>query len=446
MLKKIILFFTVISPFVSYAQDKVINQIVAVVGNNIILKSDVEEMYRNNVAQGISSNGDMKCEILENLLVEKLLLAEAELDSNIVVTDNQINQQLDSRMQYFVQNLGSEKAVESYFKKPITEIKSGLKEVIENQLYTQQMRSTIIKNVTITPAEVRYKYKNDDKSKLPQIDDQVEYAQISVYPEISVEEENKIKARLRDFKHRIEDEGEDFATLAVLYSEGPSASNGGELGYMGKAQLDPAYANAAFNLKEGKVSNVVKSDFGYHIIQLIDRKGDQANTRHIILKPTPSAEALKKATTQLDSLASLIRREKVTFSEAATHFSADKNSRNGGGIALNPTTMSSKWTKEELNPQVGKVLDGLKINEISEPFKTVDDKQQVVYKIVKLLDRTSAHTANPNEDYKTLSDIYLKEKQDQAVEKWVQERQNKTYIRIDDSYANCNFQYKNWIK
>ncbi|MFV0365390.1 MAG: peptidylprolyl isomerase [Mangrovibacterium sp.] len=446
MLKRIILFFTIITPLLSFAQDKVINQIVAVVGNNIILKSDVEEMYRNNVAQGISSNGDMKCEILEDLLVEKLLVAEAQLDTNIVVSDNQINQQLDSRMQYFVQNLGSEKAVEAYFKKPITEIKSSLKEVIENQLYTQQMRSTIIKNVTITPAEVRYKYRNTSKANLPQIDAQVEYAQISIHPEISVEEENKIKARLRDFKHRIEDEGEDFATLAVLYSEGPSASNGGELGYMGKAQLDPAYANAAFNLKEGKVSNVVKSDFGYHIIQLIDRKGEQANTRHIILKPTPSTDALKEATSQLDSLASLIRREKITFSEAAAHFSSDKNSRNGGGIALNPTTMSSKWTQEELDPQVGKVLAKLKINEISDPFKTIDDKQQVVYKIVKLIDKTEAHPANPNEDYKTLSDIYLEEKQNEAIEAWVKERQEKTYIRIDDSYSNCNFEYKNWIK
>lgn len=446
MLKKILLLFTIISPLAIYAQDKVINQIVAVVGNNVILKSDIEEMYRNNIAQGISSDGDMKCEILENLLIEKLLIAEAELDSNIVVTDNQINQQLDSRMQYFVQNLGSEKAVEAYFKKPITDIKSSLKEVIENQLYTQQMRSSIIKNVTITPAEVRYKYKNTNKSELPQVEAQVEYAQISVYPQVSIEEENKIKARLRDFKHRIEDGGEDFATLAVLYSEGPSASNGGELGYMGKAQLDPAYANAAFNLKEGKVSNVIKSDFGYHIIQLIDRKGDQANTRHIILKPSPSKDALAEANSRLDSLATLIRKEKITFSEAATHFSADKNSRNGGGIALNPTTMSSKWTKEELDPTVGKVLSQMNINEVSEPFKTVDDKQQTVYKIVKLLDKTSAHTANPNEDYKTLSDIYLEEKQNEAVEKWISEKQAKTYIRIDDSYANCNFQYKNWIK
>lgn len=446
MLKKITFFFLLVSTLFTYAQDKVVNQIVAVVGNNIILKSDVEEMYRNNVAQGISSDGDMKCEILENLLIEKLLVAEAQLDTNIIITDNQINQQLDSRMQYFVQNLGSEKAVETYFKKPITEIKSGLKEVIENQLYTQQMRSTIIKNVTITPAEVRYKYKNADKADLPQVDDQLEYAQINIYPEISVEDENKIKARLREFKRRMEEDGEDFATLAVLYSEGPSASAGGELGYKGKAELDPSYANAAFNLKEGKISNVVKSDFGYHIIQLIDRKGEQANTRHIILKPTPSTKSLNEATARLDSLAGLIRRDKITFSEAATHFSADKNSRNGGGIALNPATMSSKWTKEELDSKVSKMLDGMNINEISAPFATIDEKQQVVYKIVKLIEKTDAHAANPNEDYKMLSDMYLEQKQKEAVEKWIQERQAKTYIRIDDSYSNCNFEYKNWIK
>ncbi|MFV0291322.1 MAG: peptidylprolyl isomerase [Mangrovibacterium sp.] len=446
MLKKAILLFILVSPIATMAQDKIVNQIVAVVGNNVILKSDIEEMYRNNMAQGISTNGDMKCEILEDLLIEKLLVAEAQLDTNIIITDNQINQQLDSRMQYFVQNLGSEKAVEAYFKKPITEIKSSLKEVIENQLYTQQMRSTIIKNIAITPAEVRYKYKNEDKSDLPQIDSQLEYAQICVYPHISIDEENKIKARLREYKNRIEEGGEDFATLAVLYSEGPSAPNGGELGYMGKAQLDPSYANAAFNLKEGKVSNVVKSDFGYHIIQLIDRKGEQANTRHIILVPTPTVESLKDASSRLDSLAGLIRRDKISFNDAATHFSGDKNSKNSGGVALNPASMSSKWTKEELDPEVSKVLSTLNINEISSPFKTIDEKQQVVYKIVKLIDKTDAHAANPAEDYKALSDIYLKEKQDEAIEKWIQERQEKTYIRIDPSYSNCNFKYQNWIK
>ncbi len=427
------------------AQDKIIDQIVAVVGSNIIMKSDIENMYMQDQAQGITSDGDMKCEILENFLVEKLLLAEAELDTTIEVTDSQINQNMDQRIQYFVKNLGSEQAVENYFKKSMPQIKSDLEEVIRNQLMTSQMRNKIEGKVTVTPAEVRYNYRNMDQSKIPMIDTQVEYAQISVFPPISLDEENKIKARLREFKKRVED-GESFATLAVLYSEDASAPNGGELGYMGRAQLDPAYAAAAFALRGDKVSNVVKSDFGYHIIQLIDRKGEQINTRHIILKPKPTPEAMQKAKVSLDSLASLIRKGKISFEEAALHYSSDQNSRNGGGIAINPYSMSSKWKQDELDPEISKVLDKLKENEISDPFLTVDEKQRSVYKIVKLISRTKAHKANLQEDYQQLSDVYLQQKKEEALDKWISEQQAKTYIHIDDSYANCNFKYKGWIK
>lgn len=427
------------------AQDKMIDEIVAVVGSNIIMKSDIEKMYQDYQAQGITSDGDVKCEILEELLIEKLLVAEAELDTTITVSDSQINQNLEQRMQYFIKNLGSEKNVEAYFKKPIVEIKAQLQDVVKNQLLTNQMRQKIISTVTITPAEVRYNVRNSKPDDLPLIRPQVEYGQISVIPPISIEEENQIKARLRDYKKRIE-EGANFATLAVLYSECPSAPNGGELGYMGRAQLDPAYAAVAFNLRGDRVSNVVKSDFGYHIIQLIDRRGEQANTRHILLKPKPSAKAMEDAKSRLDSLASGIRRNVISFDDAAMRFSSDKNSRNGGGVAINPANMSAKWAKEELDPDVSKVLDKMKENEISEPFQSLDDKQRTVFKVVKLISRTKEHRANMQDDYQQLADTYLHKKQDQALEKWISERQSKTYIRISDSYANCNFKYKNWIK
>lgn len=430
---------------VSLAQDKTIDQIVAVVGSNIIMKSDVENMYLQEQAQGVVSNGDMKCDILEDFLVQKLLLAEAELDTTIEVTDSQINQNLDQRMQYFVQHLGSEKAVEQYFKKPITEIKANLEEVIRNQLLTNQMRNKIEGKVQVTPAEVRYHYRNMKPGDIPMVQPQVEYAQITVAPKISLEEENRIKARLREFKKRIEN-GESFATLAVLYSEGPSAPNGGELGYMGRAQLDPAYAAAAFSLKGDRVSNVVKSDFGYHIIQLIDRKGEQINTRHIILKPKPTPEAMQEAYDRLDSLANFVREQDISFADAALHYSYDKNTRNSGGVVINPQTMSTQWKKDQLDPDVSKVLDGLKVNEVSDPFKTIDDKQRTVYKIVKLISRTKQHRANLQEDYQMLSDEYLEEKKQEALNKWISEQQAKTYISIDDTYANCNFKFKDWIK
>jgi len=440
-----ILFCCLTGTTVVLAQDKIIDQIIAVVGSNIIMKSDIETMYMQNQAQGITSDGDMKCEILEDFLVEKLLLAEAELDTNITVTPSQINQNMDQRMQYFTRNLGSEQAVEKYFQKPIAAIKADLEEVIRNQLMTNQMRSKIIEKVSVTPAEVRYNYRNMDKDQIPVISDQVEYAQISVYPLITLEEENEIKARLREFKKRVED-GESFATLAVLYSEDTSAPNGGELGYLGRAELDPAYATAAFSLREDRVSNVVKSDFGYHIIQQIGRRGEKINTRHIILKPKPSAEAMKTAASSLDSLATLIRKGKITFETAALHYSADKNSRNGGGIAINPYTMSSKWKKEELEPDISKILDKLKENEISDPFSTVDEKQRIVFKVVRLISRTKEHPANLQEDYQQLHDMYLQQKQEEALNKWVSEQQSKTYIHIDDTYVNCNFKFKGWKK
>lgn len=439
-----ILFFSCLTT-VSLAQDKTIDQIVAVVGSNIILKSDIESMYIQQQAQGMVSDGDMKCEILEDFLVEKLLLAEAELDTNIIVSDSQINQSLDQRMQYFVQHLGSEQAVEAYFKKPISQIKADLEEVIRNQSMTSQMQGKIVDKVQVTPSEVRYHFRNMKKEDIPMVEPMVEYAQITVFPPIELEEENRIKARLREFKERVEN-GDNFATLAVLYSEGPSAVNGGELGYMGRAQLDANYATAAFNLKGDRVSNVVKSEFGYHIIQLIDRRGDQVNTRHILLKPKANIEAMEEAKNRLDSLANFIRKEEVTFAEAAMRYSFDKNSRNSGGKVINPQTMSTKWRQQELDPDVSKVLANLKVNEISEPFKTIDDKQRTVYKIVKLVDRTEQHRANLQEDYQLLTELYLQEKQEEAMNQWISAQQAKTYISIDRTYANCNFKFKGWEK
>ncbi|MGV8139528.1 MAG: peptidylprolyl isomerase [Mangrovibacterium sp.] len=429
-----------------FAQDKIVDQIIAVVGSNIIMKSDIEGMYMQNQAQGVTTEGDMKCEILENFLVEKLLLAEAELDTTIIVTPSQINQTMDERMQYFIKNLGSEQAVEKYFQKSIAGVKADLEEVIRNQHMTSQMRRKIIDKVSVTPAEVRYKYRNMEKEKVPMVEAQVEYAQISVFPSITLEEENEIKSRLREFKKRVED-GENFSTLAVLYSEDPgSAANGGELGYLGRAQLDPAYAAAAFNLKEGRVSNVVRSEYGYHIIQLVGRRGEQINTRHILIMPKPSPEAREKANNSLDSLASIIRKGKIAFETAALHYSADKNSRNGGGIAINPYTMSSKWKNEELEPNVSKVLATMKENEISDPFSSVDENQRLVYRIVKLISRSKEHRANLQEDYQFLHNLYLQEKQEEAINKWVSEQQSKTYIHIDDTYLNCNFKFKGWKK
>ncbi|MFW5755299.1 MAG: peptidylprolyl isomerase [Tangfeifania sp.] len=267
---------------ITHAQDKVVDQIVAIVGGNIVLKSDIERMYIDQQAQGITSDGDMKCEILENILVDKLLIAEAEMDTLITVTPSQVNQQMEGQMQMYISHFGSEQAVENYFKKPVAEIKADWQEMIRNQLLSSQMQQKIVQDVTATPSEVRSFYRSLPEEEIPVIPTQYEYAQITMRPEISLEEENRVKAELRELKKRIE-EGSSFAAMAVLYSEGPSANNGGEIGYNGRAELDPEYAAAAFNLKDGQVSNVVESEFGYHIIQLIDRQGAKVNTRHILM-------------------------------------------------------------------------------------------------------------------------------------------------------------------
>lgn len=428
------------------AQDKVVDQIVAVVGKNIILKSDIEEMFQQQQAQGITSDGDMKCEILENLLVEKLLLAEAELDTTILVSDSQLNQNLEQRIQYFISHLGSEKEVEAYFKKSIVELKANMEEVIKNQLMTQQMQQKILDKVTITPAEVRYHFRNLPEKEIPQIDAQVEYAQISVMPVITLEEEDRIKAQLRELKRKIESGESSFAAMAALYSEDGAARNGGELDYMGRGNLDPAYAAAAFNLKGDKISNVVKSDFGYHIIQIVDRKGELIKSRHIIMKPKVSPEAMKKSLNRIDSIADFIRKGTFKFEEAALNFSYDKNSRNNGGVVINPETGESKWKMNELDPDVSKVIDKMNINEISRPFQTIDDKQRVVYKIVKLISKTPAHRANLRDDYVELSNVYMGSKKEKKMDDWIREKQLGTYVRIDPTYMNCNFKYKGWIK
>lgn len=428
-----------------FAQDKIIDQIVAQIGQNIILKSDIESVFLQNQAQGITSDGDMKCEILEDLLIDKLMVAEAELDTLITVTDNQINQQLNMRIDYFLQHLGSEKAVEEYFKKPIMQLKSDLNDVIRDEILSNQMRSKLIENVKPTPSEVRYFYKNLDEDQKPKVKTQYEYAQITAIPEISEDEDNRIKEQLRGIKKRV-DAGENFAMFAVLYSEGPSAKNGGDLGFFGRATMDPAFSRAAFNLKPGQVSNVVRSEFGYHIIQMIDKEGEKVHCRHIIMKPKVDVLTKEKTIARMDSIVEIIRRGDATFSDMAMRYSMDVNSRNNGGIVVNQMTMSSKFEAAALPPAVSKVLTKLNVNEVSDPFQSIDEKQRNVIQFVKLVNKIEEHTANPSEDYPMISEMFLQKKQEEIILKWIAERQSKTYIRIDDTYANCSFEFDNWIK
>ncbi len=427
------------------AQDKVVDQVAAVVGSNVILKSDIEALYQDNTARGVTSTGDARCEILERLLVDKLMLAEAQRDTTITVTDDEINKQMDQRIQNFVQYLGSEKEVEKYFKKPIIRIKADMQEMVRNYILTKDMEKKITEKLTTTPSEVRYYYSKLAEDKKPSVNTQMEYAQIVIKPRISDKEEMRVKNTLRDLKKRVEN-GESFAALATLYSEDGSAKNGGELGYMPRSGLDPAFANAAFNLKGDKVSNVVKSEFGYHIIQLIDRKGDRINCRHILIKPQVDKKEIDEAIVHLDTLETKIKKGVVTFEDAALHLSQDKNSRNNGGLVFSQTQegLKSKFFLEELNPDDSRILKDLKEKEISKPFVS-EDQGQTSVKIVKLLNRLDTHKADLKSDYDTIRKGFEDKKRQDMIDEWVTKQQIGTYIRIDDSYAGCNFKYK-WNK
>jgi peptidyl-prolyl cis-trans isomerase SurA len=307
------------------------------------------------------------------------------------------------------------------------------------------MQQKIVENVTVTPAEVRAHFRSLKKEEIPEIPDQYEYTQITIRPKIELDEENKVKSRLRDLKKRIEN-GSSFAAMAVVYSEDPGASSGGDVPYSGRAELDPTYAAAAFNLKGDKISNVVRSEFGYHIIQLIDKKGEKIKTRHILMKPKVSTEALESASVRLDSLANIIRKNEISFDQAAMMYSFDQNTRNNGGLAINPYTMSSKFDVKQLDPDVSKVITSLRINEISDSFKSIDDKGQTIFKVIKLTNKTDKHFANLQNDYQQLAQVYLATKKEKTLKDWIAKQQSDTYIRIDNTYANCNFDFKNWIK
>jgi peptidyl-prolyl cis-trans isomerase SurA len=428
------------------AQDKVIDQIVAVVGSNPILKSDIENQAMEMQARGVTSEGDMKCEILEQLLEQKLLLAEAELDTTIIVTDKQINQNMDRRLQYFIENIGSEKDVEAYFNKSINQLKADMSEAIKEQLKTEQMQGKITEKVSSTPSEVRNYFRQLPKEKIPEVSSQLEYAQITVLPVITEKEDLEVKAKLREFKRRVEG-GESFSALAIMYSEDPgSARNGGEMDYVGRAMLDPAFATEAFNLKVNQVSKVVKSEFGYHIIQLIDRKGERIKCRHILIRPKIDPAELTRAKERIDSIADYVRKGTMSWDQAAYMYSSDKNSRNNNGLVTSQQTGSTKFAMNELDPDVSKVITVMNIGEISDPFLSLDDKQRQVYKIVKLLNKSKAHPANLQEDYQFLSELFLNKKKEDVYRAWIAKQQAKTYIHIDDTFANCNFKLKSWKK
>jgi len=446
MFKNIIISLLLITSTLTFAQNGVIDKVVAVVGEDAILLSEIEAQFLRMQAEGHSYEGDLKCNILEQLLLHKLLLNQAKVDS-ITVNESSIISEVDATINHYIQQIGSKEKMEEYFNKPTAKIKEELRTVKREQSLTQSMRREISNEISVTPAQVRYHFRNMKTSDLPVLPGQIEVEQIVVEPKIEEEEINRIKEELRTYQQKVR-EGTDFAMLAILYSKDEgSARKGGELGFMGKGQLVPEFADVAFSLRDKKkVSRIVESEYGYHIIQLIERRGNRVNCRHILLKPTVSDEAKKEAISRLDSMTTLIKDEKLDFNTAARLYSFDKETRGNGGLLANPMTGSSKFELTQLPPEVAKVVENMKEGEISKPFPMIDQKGKEVYLIVRLKTKTDSHVANIDQDYIAIKDIYLQEKQEDYMEQWIEDKQKETYISIDPTWAKCDFENKGWVK
>ncbi len=427
-----------------FSQDKVVDQVIAVVGKNYILKSEIESQFAQ-LEKTTNNSVDLKCDILEELLYQSLLLHQSELDS-ITVSDKEIDAQLDRRIRYFVSQIGSEKKLEEYFNKSILEIKTDLRASLQKQMVSEKMQDKLTGTIKITPSEVRQFFKDMVPDSIPIIPEEIEYEQIVLYPTITEKEKLAVKEKLNELRERIL-KGDKFSTLAVLYSEDPgSSTKGGELGFLGRADLVPEFAAVAFKLKDGEISKIVETEYGYHIMQLIERRGEQINIRHILITPKVEPVSALKARNKLDSIANQVKIDSIKFNKAATLYSQDDETRSNGGLAVNPYTNNSRFEIEQLDPVTSFWIKKLKTNEISSPSEFSDAKGKKCYKIIKLKARYPSHKANLNDDYQKIQEIATANKKQNIMKDWIEKEQKITYIHIDNSYLNCNFKYKGWIK
>ena len=430
-----------------YGQDNVIDEVVWVVGDEAILKSEVEEARMSALYEGRKFDGDPYCVIPEEIAVQKLLLHQAALDS-IEVSESEVIQRVDQMTNMYIANIGSREKMEEYFNKTSSQIREALRDNAREGLKVQRMQQKLVGEIKITPAEVRRHFKDLPQDSIPYIPTQVEVQIITQQPKIPLEEIEDVKSRLREYTDRV-NKGESFSMLARLYSDDRgTAINGGEMPFTGRGYLDPAFANVAFNLQDpNKVSKIVESEYGFHIIQLMEKRGDRIKVRHILLKPHVPEEALMAGTARLDSIADDIRNGKFTFEEAASVLSQDKDTRNNHGLLPNPQTNTSKFEMQELPPEIAKVVDKMKVGEISEAFTMIPQKtgkEECV--IVKLKSRINGHKATISEDYQNLKEIVLEKRRDEMLDKWIREKQKHTYVRINENWKNCTFKYPGWIK
>jgi peptidyl-prolyl cis-trans isomerase SurA len=427
------------------ASDSVVDGVVAVVGANVILQSDIEKEYLQFRAQGnIQGSAEkIRCQIMEGLLLQKLLYHQAQLDS-VKITESQVDGTMDQRMRMFIGQVGSVDKLEEYYQKSISEIKNEMRDIIKEQMMVQSSQEKITKDVNITPSEVKAFLKKLPKDSIPEISSEIEVGMIMKIPVIGDAEKQACIDRLKNFKERSK-KGDDFSTLALLYSEDPgSAKKGGELGMFKRGDMRIEFEAAAFKLKPGEISDIVETEDGFHIIQMIERKGEYINVRHILLQPKVSMTSMTRAKNTLDSVGSLIEQKKITFADAVVRFSDDPT-RNNGGLIINPMTGTSRFEASQLDPKIFFVIDKLKVGDISAPVLYKTDRGKEQYRLYYLKTRTVPHKANLEDDYAKIHQMALDEKKMDVMNNWIKERIVKTYISINEEYRKCAFQ-REWIK
>lgn len=425
-----------------------VESVAAIVGNEVVYLSDVETGVADSRRNGYrGSIEDLRCGVLQQLLVSKLFLDQARIDS-IIVNDSDVEGELNARINEYIKTAGSEDALVKYFGKSITEIRQDARKILVEQATIREVQRNIAEGIKVTPNELRRFYNNIPRDSLPVIPQKVQLSIIQLDPPENEENKAEARQRLLDIRGRIL-EGASFNVQAIMFSEDPgTAANGGELGYMLRGELEKPYADAAFSLTKNTVSRVVETRYGFHIIQLIDRKGDMINTRHILIKPKVKPEQAARAMNRLDSIADLIRKDSIKFADAALRFSTHKDSRINGGklVSPNPAERDTWFTLEELNPEMYVKVRDLKIGEISEPFRTTDENNDVVFRIVKLDNEIPAHRANLKDDYQNLYSAALLNKQTKTYDDWVKKKIETTYIKVSEEFKSCEFLKLGWIR
>ena len=438
----------------------IIDEVVWVVGDEAILKSDVEQMRLQAAQEGIRFKGNPDCAIPEQIAVQKLFLHQAALDS-IEVGEAEISAGIDQQIEAWTQMAGSREKLEEYKHQTISQMRAQLHDDYRDRMMVQKMQQKLVEDIKVTPAEVRRFFKDVPQDSLPFVPTEVEVQIITQTPRVNQTEINRVKEQLREFTERINRGEASFSTLARLYSQDGSARNGGELGYTGRGQWVPEFANVAFNLTDPKkVSKIVETEFGFHIIQLIDKRGDKVNARHILLKPEVSDSAITASMERLDSVANDIRtgtpppllREQMTswtFEDAVMFISDDKDTRNNRGVMTNkpdPQTSTSKFRMQDLPQDVARVVDTMQVNQVSSAFQMVNEKGKTVCAIVKLKSRVEGHKARITEDFQVMKDVVVGKMREEKIHKWVTDKIKATYVRINDNYRDCDFEYQGWIR